>query len=56
MDDFLDPMTSPEIENYQLKKVYAVLKNLQITFLPPAAKNTNLINPVIMKRAGENKF
>ncbi len=39
--DFLDSMTVPEIENYQLMKVYVVLENSGI--FPPAAKDTRCL-------------
>jgi hypothetical protein len=41
MDDFLDSMTAPEIENYQLKKVFAILENSNI--FPPAADDTKYL-------------
>jgi hypothetical protein len=41
MDDFLDSMTAPEIENYQLKKVFAILENSNM--FPPAAEDTKYL-------------
>jgi hypothetical protein len=41
MDDFLDSMTAPEIENYQLKKTFAILENSNI--FPPAAEDTKYL-------------